>query len=113
MYDDLSRIERSYGSVAEYNRSRMEDEEQAYEAQRKNNEWCKANAKKLEENKNIVMWFAYDCVDCKYYEEVGPTVWNPSTMDIDDVEHGLCRNCNRNDCLVWREQHEDESLVTV
>jgi len=113
MYDDLSRIERSYGSVAEYNRSRDEEEAHEYELQMQWNEKCRANKKKLEDNADIAVWFSYDCANCEYYEDIGPTFWNPSTMDIDDVEHGLCRNCNRDECPIWREQHEDEPLVTV
>lgn len=103
MYDDLARIERCYGSVAEYNRSRMEDEAHEYELQMKQNDICKANKKKLDDNKDIAVYFAYDCVDCEYYEDVGPTYWNQTTiMDIDDVEHGLCHNCNRKECKVWQ-----------
>jgi hypothetical protein len=105
MYDDLSRIERCYGSVAEYNRSRAEDEAHEWELQQERNERCKANEQKLKDNKDITVWFAYDCVNCEHYEEVGPQFWNPMTMDIDDIEHGLCHNCNRKDCLVWRERN--------
>ena len=103
MYDDLSRIESCYGCVAEYNRSRVEDEEHEYELQMERNERCKANEKKLKDNADIAIWFADNCVNCEHYEEVGPRFWNPDSMDIDDVEHGLCHNCNRNECPVWKE----------
>ena len=98
MYDDLSRIESYYRCVAEYNRSREEDEAHEYELQMERNEKCKANKKKLEDNADIAVWFSYDCVNCEHYENVGPQFWNPTWMDIDDVEHGLCHNCNRNVC---------------
>ena len=105
MQDDLSRIESCYGCVAEYNRSRQEDEEHEWELQQKRNERCKENKKKLEDNEDIVVWFSDKCIEsqCKHYEDVGPTYWNPTWMDIDDVEHGLCHNCNRNECPVWKE----------
>lgn len=105
MYDDLSRIERCYGSVAEYNRSREEDEAHEYEVQMQWNEKCKANKKKLEDNADIAVYFSYDCIGCEHYEDVGPKFWNSAWMDIDDVEHGLCHNCNRNECPVWKERN--------
>lgn len=103
MYDDLSRIERCYGCVAEYNRCREEDEAHEYELQMERNERCKANKKKLEDNADIAVWFSDRCIECKHYEDVGPTFYG--TWDIDDVEHGLCHNCNRNECPVWKERN--------
>lgn len=108
--DDLSRIERIYGSVAEYNRSMEEDRE--YELERemervyKQNERCKANDKKLKDNEDIAVFYSYDCSECEHYEDVGPTFWDEVWMIIDDVEHGLCHNCNRKECPVWKEQKE-------
>ena len=105
MYDDLSRIESCYGCVAEYNRCREEDEERRYEKHMKMNERCAANKKKLEESADIALYFCYDCVNCEHYEDVGPISYG--IMDIDDVEHGLCHNCNRSECPVWKERMGD------
>jgi hypothetical protein len=100
MYDDLSRIESCYGSVAEYNRSRFEDEAHEYELQMERNKQYAANKQKLKNNADIAIYFADDCVDCKYYEAVG-MCWS-NDWDVDDVGHGLCHNCNRNECDEWR-----------
>lgn len=107
MYDDLSRIERCYGCAAEYYRSKEEDEAYEFEKQAKTDEYCRKNKAKLEENKDIAVYFSYDCIGCEHYEEVGATMWNDAWMDIDDVEHGLCHNCNRKECKIWKEMKED------
>ena len=108
MYDDLSRIERCYGSVAEYNRSRLEDEEYEMEIQMKTNEQCWKNRQKLEDNADIAVYFSDECIEkeCEHYEDIGPRFWNAATMDVDDVEHGLCHNCNRKECEVWKSRNE-------
>ena len=67
--DDLARIERCYGSVAEYNRCREEENEMYWETYFS----CKANKVKLESAGDRAMYFCEDCIGCKYYEEVGPT----------------------------------------
>ena len=105
MSDDLSRIERCYGSVAEYNRCREEDAAHEYELQMERNERCAANKKKLEENADISVYFADDCIGCESYEAIGPRWYGD--WDVDDVEHGLCHNCNRNECPVWKERMGD------
>lgn len=102
MYDDLSRIESIYGCVAEYNRCMQERDEYEWEKQQKQNELCSKNKQKLKDNAEIAVYFSDDCIGCKHYEEVGPTQWNLEWMDIDDVEHGLCHNCNRNECKEWK-----------
>ena len=106
--DELNRIERIYGSVAEYNRSMEEDrayeEEMKYKQQMETNERCKANEKKLKDNADIAVYYSDDCIGCEHYEEVGPAFWDTTWMHIDDVEHGLCHNCNRKECPIWREQ---------
>lgn len=104
MYDDLLRIEQCYGSVAEYNRSRFEDEAHEYELQMERNEKCKANKKKLEDNEDIAVYFADGCIGCEHYETVGMTHCND--WNVDDVEHGLCHNCNRKYCHEWRRRFE-------
>lgn len=105
MYDDLSRIERCYGSVAEYYRCQEEDYEYEMEKKMAFFEKCKENKQKLKDNENIAVYFADNCVECEHYEEVGCTSY--SDWDIDDVEHGLCHNCNRNECPVWKERNGD------
>ena len=88
--DDLGRIERCYGSVAEYNRSRWEDEEYEAEQQAKRWEYCKANKAKLEAAGERALYFCDDCFGCKFYEDVGPTSWD--SWGQDDVPHGICHH---------------------
>ena len=92
MYDDLARIERNYGCVAEYMRCQMEErneEEEAYAIAREN---CARNKAKLESAGERAMYFCEDCIGCKYYEMVGPTSPGFGLEDIDDVEHGICHH---------------------
>jgi len=105
--DDLSRIERSYGSVAEYNRSRQEDEEHEWEMQHEINLSCEENKMKLEENEEISVWFSDDCFECEHYEDVGPRFYYDDGFycNVDDVPHGLCHNCNRMECEIWKERN--------
>lgn len=86
--DNLGRIERSYGSVAEYNRCREEDAEYEYEQQAKWDEYCRKNKAKLEEAGASAMYFCEDCFGCDSYEDVGPTSWD--SWGQDDVPHGIC-----------------------
>lgn len=109
--DDLSRIERSYGSVAEYNRSRMEDEEYEDELHRIRDEGGELNRYKLETYADIAIWFSDECVGCDHYEDIGPRF--ESDWDVDDALHGLCHNCNRAKCPVWQEKNKPDWLVTT
>lgn len=88
MMDDLTRIERNYGCVAEYQRCQMEDEEREMAIIEK----CARNKAKLDEAGDRAMYFCEDCIGCKYYEEVGPTTPGFYYEDIDDVEHGICHH---------------------
>ena len=91
--DDLGRIERSYGSVAEYNRCREEDAEYEYEQQAKRAEYCRKNKAKLEAAGDSAMYFCEDCFGCDSYEDVGPTMWD------DDVPHGICHKKGKCDII--------------
>ena len=88
MYDDLARIERNYGSVAEYNRCREEADAEQFEREMN----CAKNKAKLESAGERAMYFCEDCIGCKYYEMVGPTSPGFEFEDIDDVEHGICHH---------------------
>lgn len=90
--DELARIERNYGCVAEYQRCQMEDEEYAWERQMEINEKCARNKAKLDAAGDRAMYFCEDCIGCKYYEEVGPTSYSIGWGDMDDVEHGICHH---------------------
>ncbi len=92
MYDDLARIERSYGSVAEYNRCREEADAEQYEREMNYRNSCAKNKAKLESAGERAMYFCEDCIGCKYYEMVGPTSPGFGLEDIDDVEHGICHH---------------------
>ncbi len=83
--DDLTRIERMYGCVAEYQRCMEEENEREmkYALQ------AKKNKQKLEREKEKVMYFCNGCVGCEHYESIGPT--NYTREMYDDVEHGICR----------------------
>ena len=83
--DDLTRIERAYGCVAEYQRC-MEEED---EREMKRALQAEENKRKLEREKGNVMYFCDGCVGCKHYESIGPT--NYTREMYDDVEHGICR----------------------
>ena len=102
MYDDLARIESCYGCVAEYNRCKQERDEYEWEKKQSMFEYCKANEKKFNDNKDITVCFSDDCIGCEHYEDIGPLYWDEDIMHIDDVEHGLCHNCNRNECEEWK-----------
>lgn len=86
--DDLARIERAYGSVAEYNRCMEEETEK--EMRILDN--CARNKAKLESAGDRALYFCEDCIGCKYYEMVGPTSPGFYYEDIDDVEHGVCHH---------------------
>lgn len=89
--DDLARIERSYGSVAEYNRCMEEDAEYEAEQEAKDRDWCARNKAKLDAAGDRAMRFCEDCFGCKYYEDVGPTHID-SWGYQDDVPHGICHH---------------------
>lgn len=89
--DDLARIERNYGCVAEYNRSRWEDAEYEAEQEAKAHDWCARNKAKLDAAGDRAMWFCEDCFGCKFYEDVGPTCID-SWGYQDDVPHGICHH---------------------
>ncbi len=86
--DDLARIERAYGSVAEYNRCREETDAEQFEREIS----CAKNKAKLESAGERALYFCEDCIGCKYYEMVGPTSPGFYYEDIDDVEHGICHH---------------------
>ena len=92
MYDDLARIERSYGSVAEYNRCREEADAERFEREMNYRDSCAKNKAKLESAGDRAMYFCEDCIGCKYYEMVGSTSPGFGLEDIDDVEHGICHH---------------------
>lgn len=92
MYDDLARIERNYGCVAEYMRCQMEERNEEEEAYAIASENCARNKAKLESAGDRAMYFCEDCIGCKYYEMVGPTSPGFGLEDIDDVEHGICHH---------------------
>lgn len=102
--DDLSRIERNYGCVAEYNRCMEEEMEHEWEQQVKRNEYCKANKAKLEAAGDKAMYFCEDCFGCTFYEDVGPTSWD--SLGQDDVTHGICNL--RETCTCPKRQTESE-----
>lgn len=89
MYDELARIERNYGCVAEYNRCMEEEMEYKWEQQAKLDERCKANKEKIKAAGDKVMYFCDDCYGCPFYEDIGPTSW--SEWNWDDVTHGICK----------------------
>lgn len=94
MYDGLADIERNYGCVAEYNRSRMEDEEYEYEMAEKARKYYAENSNKYHEamENGTLQCFCYDCIGCEHYREIGPR------NAEDDVEHGACLNPKMNEC---------------
>lgn len=87
--DDLGRIERAYGSVAEYNRCREEADAEQYEREMRILDGCARNKAKLKEAGDRAVW-CEDCIGCKHYEVVGPTSPGFGLEDIDDMEHGIC-----------------------
>ena len=95
MYDDLDRIERCYGSVAEYNRSMSETDPREFERMERQ----KANERILDENPSSSVYFAWECSGCRYYLPVG------MTRNDDDIEHGLC--CNH-ECERFKEEYENK-----
>ena len=94
MYDGLAYIERSYGCVAEYNRSRMEDEEYEYEKAEKARRYYAENNKKYQKalTEGTLQCFCSECIGCKYYSEIG------QRDAEDDVEHGSCSNPKMDEC---------------
>ena len=88
--DDLARIERNYGCVAEYNRCQEEQTEREMNILSR----CAANKAKLDKAKaeGKAMFFCEDCIGCKHYESIGPTTPGFYYEDIDDVEHGICHH---------------------
>ena len=103
--DDLARIERSYGSVAEYNRCREEDNT---EREMRILDNCSRNKAKLESAGDRALYFCEDCIGCKYYEMVGPTSPGFYYEDIDDVEHGICHHKAKPFLNVCKEKEEGE-----
>lgn len=95
---DLTRIERNYGSVAEYNRCREEDAEREAEKEMKMLAWCNRNKAKLDAAGDRAMWFCVDCFGCKFYEDVGPTSID-SWGNQDDIPHGICHKGKECDIL--------------
>ena len=105
--DDLARIERNYGCVAEYNRSRWEDEEHEAEQKAKELDYCKANKAKLEAAGDKAMYFCEDCFRCKYYEDIGPTHID-SWGNQDDVPHGICHHKEKMDYQNCKGREEEQ-----
>lgn len=89
--DDLARIERNYGSVAEYNRCMEEDAEYEAEQKAKWLSYCENNKAKLDGAGKRAMRYCEDCFGCKYYDDVGPT-YIDSWGYQDDIPHGICRH---------------------
>lgn len=92
---ELARIERIYGSVAEWQRCQMEDDERAWEREERNRKWYSDNEKLMDQTQKdgkLVMHFADACCHCPHYKSVGPT------SEYDDVEHGICNATCNEDC---------------
>lgn len=103
MYDDLSRIERCYGSVAEYYRSQQEDYEHEYEMRERANERYRANQAKIrdaqEAGKHIIKYGGEGaCYDCPFAD------CDTQTSFDDDWELVVCsaeKHCDVWDELEW------------
>lgn len=94
--DDLARIERNYGCVAEYQRQF----EYEWAEHQKQYEKCRINKEKLEKAGDKAMYFCVDCFGCEHYEGVGPTHirYLGSYSVIDDVPHGICHGKGKENC---------------
>lgn len=89
---DLAWIERNYGCIAEYNRCMEENNSEDFAREMKNMEACARNKAKLNEAGDRARHFCYECVGCKWYEDIGPTSYGSCLEDIDDVIHGICHH---------------------
>lgn len=91
MYDDLSRIEACYGCVAEYNRSRFDDEAHEWELwkeRQQSYDKAKENLKKASvEGLPIIYYGGYElgCDKCCNAD------YNTCCSDDDDIERVICR----------------------
>lgn len=94
MSDFLDYVERNYGCVAEYNRSRFEDEEHEAELRYKANQYFKKNKELLDKAKEngTAISFCESCFECPSYTDIG------ATAEDDDVPHGICGNLDCKDC---------------
>lgn len=83
--DELARIEGVYGCVAEYNRSRFEDEEHECDLRLKSQKRYAVNRKKLDNAKMVLLYGGCDkCVNCPYADHDTQIDYN------DDTEAVIC-----------------------
>lgn len=93
MYDDLSRIESTYGSVAEFNRCRFEEDSRSFERELERQDSYAENRKLLKNNALSAIYHYGECFQCDNYTDVG------CTDAEDDFPHGICKN--HTDCPIW------------
>ena len=107
MADFLDYVERNYGCVAEYNRSRFEDEEYEAEQQYKRNQYYKENKETFAkaEADGTLVYFSDSCYHdrCPSYTEIG------MRDEWDDVEHGICGNLSCKDCTYRKREAEQKA----
>lgn len=83
MYDDLARIERSYGCYAEYARCQEEQEQREYEHYLEECERYKRNREKLKAAK-VVLYFG-GCSNCNHCTHADHNTQRDSDDDFDIV----------------------------
>lgn len=101
---ELARIERTYGCVAEYQRSMYEEECLKAERQERANNYYAKNKELMQTGHPL--YFADDCKQCEHYQDVG------MTNAYDDMDHGVCRNQKRKTCSCFLALAKRDTEVT-
>ena len=101
----LESIERNYGCVAEYHRSRYEDDAHEAVMEEERQERYRANKKLIDDaaDAGTLVYMAWSCVGCKDYTAIGMTSFD------DDIEHGICGNLSCKTCPYRKEADDGAS----